>query len=476
MTRDRHLFVILGATGDLAARKLLPALHRLLPPGAGHVLGAAGAPLDDTAFREWTVRCLADAGVDRTEAAAWADTTVSYQPVPREGPLDDLARRVAVLDNEHRLGGNRVLYLALPPAAFGTTIERLGAAGLAASSGWTRVVVEKPFGHDLESARQLNATVGRHFSEDQVFRIDHYLGKETVQNLLVFRFANPVFEGSWNRDRVERIEITVAESRDVAGRGAFYDRTGAVADMMQSHLLQVLTLVAMEPPVRLDSDGVRAEKVKVLRAISGIPSTAVRLGQYGGGTVEGVPVEPYRDADGVAPGSTTPTFAAARVLIDTWRWQGVPFLLRTGKAMARRTTEVAVRFRRPPVCLFHGTVDDCVDASDLLRLTLQPDEGFSLEVDVKEPAASTRLHPIRLRFSYADEFGPIPDAYETLLGDIVEGDQTLFVRRDEVEEAWRLFSPLIGPDLPVHPYPAGSWGPDAADELLPAGARWATGD
>ncbi|HEX5630255.1 MAG TPA: glucose-6-phosphate dehydrogenase, partial [Acidimicrobiia bacterium] len=354
---------------------------------------------------------------------------------------------------------------------------RLGAAGLATSPGWTRIVVEKPFGSDLTSARGINAALHTHFAEQQIYRIDHYLGKETVQNLLVFRFTNPIFEASWNRDRVERVEITVAETLDLTGRGPYYDRTGVVADMVQSHLTQVLSLVAMEAPSTFAADAVRDEKVKVLRSIREIPPAALRLGQFGPGEVAGRHLGGYRETTGVAPDSSTPTFAAVRVWIDNWRWQGVPFLLRTGRALPRRTTEVAVLFRQPPVCLFHGVVDDCIAGNDILRLVLQPDEGFSLEVDVKEPGTSTRLHPVSLHFSYQEEFGRIPEAYETLLADVIEGDQTLFVRSDEVEESWRLYTPLLGTPVAVDPYPAGTWGPSSADDLLPQGAvRWATAD
>ena len=472
-----HLFLVMGGTGDLATRKLLPALHAILPRRGCHILAAASGDHDDASYRGLAAEALAAAGVPADDAAAWVADNVSFQRVSREGALDDLAARLDALDATHRLDGNRVLYLALPPAAFAGTIERLGRAGLAKGRGWTRVVVEKPFGFDLESAREINHALHQHFTEGQIFRIDHYLGKETVQNLLVFRFTNPIFEASWNRDRVERVEITVSETLDVTGRGAYYDRTGVLADMMQSHLTQVLTLVAMEAPSPFSADAVRDEKAKVLRSIREIPSDAIVAGQFTAGTVDGHPVAAYRETTGVAADSNTPTYAAVRVWIDNWRWQGVPFLLRTGKALSRRTTEVAVLFKRPPICLFHAVVDECVDSNDVLRLVLQPHEGFSLEVDVKEPGTSTRLRPILLHFSYSEAFGEIPDAYETLLADVVEGDQTLFVRADEVEEAWRLFTPLLQSRLPVTAYPAGSWGPETAAALLPAGARgWATAD
>ncbi len=469
-----HLFLVVGGTGDLTMRKLLPALHKIMPEGGCHVLAAATSDHDDASYRAIAVAALVAAGVASPEAASWVNHHVSYERVSRDGDLRALAGRIDELDGAHHLDGNRVLYLALPPEAFAGTITRLGAAGLATGPGWTRIVVEKPFGSDLDSAREINEALHTHFNEGQIFRIDHYLGKETVQNLLVFRFTNPIFEASWNRDRVERVEITVSETLDVAGRGSYYDRTGVLADMVQSHLTQLLTLVAMEAPPTFAADAVRDEKVKVLRSIREIPASALRLGQFTAGTADGHQVAAYAETPGVAPGSRTATYAALRVWIDNWRWQGVPFLLRAGKALARRTTEVAVLFRQPPVCLFHAMFDDCIASNDILRLALQPDEGFSLEVDVKEPGASTRLRPIALRFSYAEEFGSIPDAYETLLADVIEGDQTLFVRSDEVEESWRLYTPLLTADLPVFDYPAGSWGPDAAAELLTPRTRWAT--
>ena len=472
-----HLFVVLGGTGDLTMRKLLPALHAISPDGGCHVLAAATTDHDDAGYRALAAAALHAAGVPQSDAAAWVERFVSYQRVSREGDLSDLTARVEQLDRDHDLAGNRVLYLALPPAAFAPTIGRLGTAGLAVSPGWTRIVVEKPFGSDLESARAINAALHTHFTEQQIYRIDHYLGKETVQNLLVFRFTNPIFEASWNRDRVERVEITVAETLDVAGRGMYYDRTGVLADMVQSHLTQLLTLVAMEAPPTFNADAIRDEKVKVLHSIREIPPDAVRLGQFTAGAVEGHQVAAYASTPGVETDSRTPTYAAVRVWVDNWRWQGVPFLLRTGKALPRRTTEIAVLFRQPPVCLFHAVVDDCVASNDILRLMLQPDEGFALEVDVKEPGTSTRLHPIALHFYYREEFGSIPEAYETLLADVIEGDQTLFVRSDEVEESWRLYAPLLDAALQVEPYAAGTWGPTSAGELLPSGAtRWVTRD
>jgi glucose-6-phosphate 1-dehydrogenase len=477
MRPEPHVFVVLGATGDLTARKLLPALYELVADHEGDciVLGAATTVQDDAAFRSAAVDALTRAGVPADRAAPWAERRVFYQPVPRDGSYDDLARRIEALEADHGLRGNRVVYLALPPAAFPETIEAVGRAGIQNGPGWTRLVVEKPFGSDLETARALNEIVHRWFAESEVYRIDHYLGKETVRNLLVFRFTNPIFESSWNRDRVERVEITVAESLGVGTRGRYYDTAGVIRDMIQSHITQLLTLVAMEAPTTFEADAVRDEKVKVLRSIRNIPEKAVVLGQYGAGVVAGKTLPEYRSLTGVAPESSTPTYAAIRVWVDNWRWQGVPFFLRTGKALARRVTEIAVTFRRPPVCLLHFEKDECIEHSNVLRLTLQPDEGFSLEIDVKQPGDMDGSRTIPLHFSYAEAFGDIPDAYETLIADVLEGDQTLFVRADEVEESWRLYSPTLDYDVPLHPYAAGTWGPEEAAALLGDGARpWET--
>jgi len=468
MNLEPNLFVILGATGDLYRRKLLPALHALVEEADAdvRVLGAATSALDDERFREQSREALEVAGIDATVAGRWCEERLHYHQLGSDGGYEDLRRRVEELDERHGLHGNRVFYLALPPRIFPYAITELGAAGLNRSSGSTRLVIEKPFGRDRASAASLNDVLHQSFDESQVYRIDHYLGKETVQNLLVFRFANPLFEASWNRDRVARVEITVAESVDVGTRGAYYDHAGVVRDMVQNHLTQVLSLVAMETPISLEADAVRDEKVKVLRSIQPVAAEQLVLGQYDG----------YSEVDAVADRSMTPTYAAVRLGVDSWRWQGVPFLLRTGKAMERRTTQVAVTFRQPPICLFHGSPDDCMSHSDILYLTLQPDEGFSLEIEVKEPGESDHLRTIPLRFSYSDAFGDIPDSYITLLRDVIEGDQTLFVRADEVDEAWRIYDDVLDAEVSPHPYEPGSWGPEAARTLLdPTAVDWATG-
>jgi glucose-6-phosphate 1-dehydrogenase len=473
---DAHLFVIIGATGDLTRRKLLPALFHLVEDSRRSivVLGSATTDQDDAGFRKTARSALEDAGFDEPRVRSWCDERVHYHRLDRNGDYHSLADRIAELERDHGLSGNRIFYLALPPRIFPGAITGLGEAGLALSSGWTRLVIEKPFGRDLDSARTLNEAVHRHFDESQIYRIDHYLGKETVQNLLVFRFTNPIFEANWNRDRIDRIEITVAESLGVGTRAGYYDQAGAVRDMIQSHLAQVMTLVAMESPASLDADAIRTEKIKVLRSVRSVPLDAVRVGQYTAGRTEADAIPDYRSHEGVAADSTTPTYAALRLYVDNWRWQGVPFLLRTGKAMAERLTQVAVVFRPPPVCLFHECPDDCVAHSDVLTLILQPNEGFRLQIEVKDPGESAGVRTIPLHFDYTEEFGEIPDAYETLLRDVMEGDQTLFVHAAEVEESWRLFTPVVEADLDVEHYPAGSWGPGGARELL-GDAEWVTG-
>ncbi len=459
---DRHLFVIFGATGDLARRKLIPALYELIAGADAwdscRVLGVANSPLTDEAFQARATEALAAAG--HPDAAEWVAGHFHYQRAT-EG-FDALGDRIRQLEATHSMPGNRLFYLALPPSVFDDVIAGLGNAGLAEAPGWVRLVVEKPFGSDLASARELNGLIHRWFPESSVHRIDHYLGKETVRNLLVFRFANMLFESAWNRDRVKDVQVTVAEELGVEGRGRYYDEAGALRDMVQNHLTQVMSLVAMEPPATFEADAIRDEKVKALRSIARIDVDDVVRGQYDG----------YQDDPSVPAGSTTETFIAARIDIDNWRWKGVPFYLRTGKRLAKRTTQVIIEFRDPPVCLFDRE-GSCQVHANILALTLQPHEGFELLFDVKEPGERIQLRTLPLDFFYEEEFGPLPDAYTTLIRDVIEGDQTLFVRADEVEESWRLWTPIVDGrrDLPVYPYEPGTWGPAAADHLL-AGHRW----
>ncbi len=474
---DRHLFVIFGATGDLTKRKLLPALYHLIAErdlGICVVLGVARSDLDDDGFRKLAREALADAGFDGEQVAAWCDSRLHYQQVASGEDHQALATRIGEIEHDQELPGNRVFYLALPPSAFGPTVTGLGEAGLVDAEGWVRLVVEKPFGRDLASARELNDLVHDVFAEEQVYRIDHYLGKETVQNLLTFRFANTTFESLWNRDRIDQVQITVAESRPVGGRGGYYEQAGAIRDMVQNHLSQVLALVAMEAPSGFDPVAIRNEKVKVLNSIAPIDPQEVILGQYVTGTHGDEAVPGYRDEAKVAGDSATPTYAALRLAIHNWRWQGVPFLIRTGKALPRRVTQIAVRFKRAPVAFFETMADHDDLHSDVLLITLQPDEGFELRIDVKKPGERLRLETIPLHFEYGAQFGHIPDAYETLLADVIQGDQTLFVRADEVEASWRLYQPLLDDPPPLEFYAAGSWGPTEAEDLVGDGRTWIT--
>jgi glucose-6-phosphate 1-dehydrogenase len=461
---EKHLLIIFGATGDLARRKLLPSLYTLVTTkdiaDQCIVLGVAPSAVDDDSYRSWIRSALADAGHDGAEVESWCNSHIFYQRLDR-GARDygSLRGRIEALEAELDLGGNRVFYLALPPAASPPVIETLGEERLSSGPGWTRLVIEKPFGSDLASAQHLNALVHRYFGEDQLYRIDHYLGKETVQNLLTFRFSNPMFESVWNRDRIASVEITVAEDIGIGTRARYYDSTGVVRDMVQNHLTQVMALVAMEPPINFDADQIRNEKVKVVEAVAPISPEKVVFGQYEAGTINGVPVPAYRDEEGVPEGSTTPTFADVDLEIDTWRWQGVPFRLRTGKRLAKRLTQIVVTFRLPPLCIFHGRRDDCSMKPNVLVITLQPDEGFTLRFNVKAPGQDLALDPQALRFDYGEAYKDLPDAYQTLILDIMEGDQTLFVRSDEVEESWRLWEPLLENGGKPLPYQAGTWGP-----------------
>jgi glucose-6-phosphate 1-dehydrogenase len=467
-----HLFVAFGGTGDLMQRKLLPALgelHRKGLLGERHAVLAVsrGGKHDDDSFRRWARQALTRAGLPESELRRWCDGSLHYHAIGEgtEKDYQGLARRIGQIEQERQLGGNRTFYLALPPTGFPATITRLGAVGLSRSLGWTRLVIEKPFGHDLSSAHELNDLVHRHFDESQIYRIDHYLGKETVQNLLVFRFANPMFESLWNRDRVENVQITVAENIGVEERAGYYDEAGALRDMVQNHLTQLVSLVGMEVPRDLGSSAVHYEKTKLLRSVSPIRPENVVLGQYGHGTVGNEDIPSYLEETGVKTGSQTETYAALKLDIDTWRWQGVPFYIRTGKRLPRRVTQIAVRFRQPPVWLFRSVGVSDVDPNVLI-LSLQPDEGFALYMDIKVPGEPFRLRALPLDFYYGDAFDTIPEAYQTLLLDVLNGDQTLFVHADETEASWELYDALLRGNLPVSQYPAGSWGPSAADELL----------
>lgn len=469
-----HLFVIFGGRGDLAKRKLLPALasmelHAGSPPC--HVLGVGRRPMEEADYQKLAAEAVADV-MGEAEAAKWAAEHVHYVSTDEEsGGYRGLAQRIVSIEQDRGLPANRVFYLAVPPQAFDDIVNGLGGVGLNQCAGFTRLVVEKPFGHDLESAKALNAVIHGVFDESQIYRIDHYLGKETVQNLLVFRFANQLFESTWNRDRISLVEITVAEDLGVEGRAGYYNESGALRDMIQNHLTQLLTLVAMEPPVDFSADAIRDEKVKVIRSIQPIHKDDVVFGQYGPGTVDGESVPGYLEDPDVPADSNTPTSVILRLRLNSWRWQGIPFFLRTGKRFPKRLTQIAVTYREPPVALFGLDNEDAVKP-DVLRLELQPNEGFELYFDVKVPGQGMNLVSIPFHFSYDERFGRIPEAYETLLADVVNGDQTLFVRADEVEAAWSLYQPILDDPPRALAYEAGQWGPRESDGLLSHSQNW----
>ena len=476
-----HVFVVLGATGNLMQLKLLPALYRLstsgqIPPGTV-VLGVARRPLDDNGFRAWAAASLQSGAVGPDDQIrSFCGSTLWYHRLEGEtaASFQALRARVERIEQEHHLPGNRILYLALPLEAFGPTVQGLGEAGLNAGPGWTRVVLEKPFGRDFASARALNQQLRQYFQEQQIFRIDHYLGKETVQNLMVFRFANMFFESLWNRDRVEQVEITVAEQIGVEDRAEYYDSAGALRDMIQNHVTQLLTLVALEPPATRHPDEVRNEKVKVLRSAERVQPADVVRGQYTAGTVDGKPVPGYREETGIAPKSDTETFVAMRMKVDNWRWRGVPFFLLTGKRLPAKATRVVVTFKAPPVSMFQTEEEYAVNP-DRISILVQPEEGFELAFEIKVPGREIRVQTHRMKFHYADVFGGLPDGYETLLVEVMLGDPTHFVRADEVEESWRIYAAVLANPPPLVFYPAGSEGPPEAKKLVEEwGRRWYT--
>ena len=464
------VFIIFGATGDLARRKILPALYELYRQKCTEagcvILGVTREQQDDEHFRAIACDALKREGVPVADARAWANRFLFFQSIEAGTPADyqALTTRIELLEQKFDFPQNRVFYISLPPGAFASTVQSLGEADLATSTGWTRLVIEKPFGRDLESACELNALVHRYFKESQIYRIDHYLGKETVQNLLVFRFANAMFETLWNRDHIESVEITVAESLGVERRAGYYETAGALRDMVQSHLTQLLALVAMEVPSSIEANAIRVEKIKALKAIAPVRMDDVVFGQYTAGRIDGKKVPGYREEPGVAPDSCTETFVALKLEIDNWRWQGVPFFLRTGKRMPKRLTQIEIKFRRAPVWMFRSTGTEELNRNTLL-VTLQPDEGFSLFFDVKAPGEPFRMQRLPLHFNYAEVFSAIPEAYQTLLLDVLMGDQTLFVHADEVEASWALYTPLLESSRALYPYAAGAPGPAEAERL-----------
>ncbi len=490
---DPGVFVLFGATGDLAHRKVIPALYQLwrtnLLPHDFHIMCIGRREYDDESYRAEIRASLEQHSrtkpIEDDTWSALADRIVYHRGDFADPALfDGLSERLDRMDREQGTRGNRLYYLATQPSAFSEIIAQLGRAGLdheRHEGGWRRVIIEKPFGRDGESAKRLNREIGKVFRESQVYRIDHYLGKETVRNLLVFRFGNSLFEPLWNRRYVDHVQITVAEAIGVEDRGAFYEETGASRDFLQNHLLQLLALVAMEPPATFDADALRDEKVKVLRAISELTPDQVRSdvvrGQYGPGWVQGQAVPGYRDEPEVDPESETETYVAARLSIDDWRWSGVPMYLRTGKRLPKRSTEIAIQFRPVPHRLFRESSSD--PEPNLLAIRIQPDEGIMLRFGAKTPGLGVDVRNVTMDFTYGSAFAvDSPDAYETLILDALLGDASLFTRADEVEEAWSIVDPIIfswaDSDPPSFPnYAAGTWGPEAADDLMAReGRRW----
>ncbi len=490
---DPACFVLFGATGDLAHRKVIPALFQLwrthLLPHEFTIVAVGRRPYTDEAFRAEIKEALDKfSRILPVDRETWED--LAERIVYHRGDFGDaalyqgLSDRLDVLDLERGTRGNRIYYLATQPSAFPEIVQQLGKAGLdheRHGEGWRRVVIEKPFGHDLDSAIRLNREVGKVFRERQVYRIDHYLGKETVRNLLVFRFGNGIFEPIWNRRHIDHVQITVAESIGIESRGAFYEETGASRDFLQNHLLQLLSLVAMEPPATFEADALRDEKVKVIRAIpeftrEQVVRDVVR-GQYGPGWVGAKPVVGYREEPNVDPASETETYVAARLTFDDWRWSGVPFYLRMGKRLPKRATEIAIQFKEVPHQLFKDSATD--PEPNLLAMRIQPDEGIMLRFGAKVPGLGIDVRNVTMDFTYGSAFSvDSPDAYETLILDALLGDASLFTRADEVEEAWSIVDPIIEawseePAPPFPSYEAGTWGPEAADDLLAReGRRW----
>jgi glucose-6-phosphate 1-dehydrogenase len=484
------VMVIFGVTGDLTARKLMPALYDLavghpLPEGFS-IVGVSHRDWDDATFRSEMHEAVRKGARSPVTDESWNLFAQGLFYVrgdfDNEAVYTDLRDRLDAIDEERRAQGNRMFYLATSPTFYAPIIKHLGASGLGKRQdiyynrpdSWNRIVVEKPFGRDVDSARELNAQIGSVFSERQIYRIDHYLGKETVQNVLAFRFANTLFEPVWNRQYVDHVQITVAESLGVEGRGGYYEDSGALRDMMQSHILQLLAVIAMEPPALFNGNALRDEKVKVLRAV--VPPTGEDVnqktvrGQYEAGFVGGRAVGAYRDEKGVRAASRTETYAAVELGIDNWRWAGVPFYLRTGKRLPRRVTEIAIEFKQVPHLMFQS-IGDLDLTPNVITMRIQPDEGIALKFAAKVPGPTTQLRPVRMDFLYGTSFGESgPDAYERLLLDAMLGDPTLFARRDEVETAWTLMQPVLDgwDDLPtpVYPYESGSWGPSKADALM----------
>lgn len=480
------LIVIFGASGDLAYRKLLPALYALCSDGhmpeKYAIVGVARSEYTDEQFRDHVKDGVkehsrrgesVDRAWDNFAPCVYYHSLTAYDAV--EG-YQSLKERLVTINEEYELEGNMLFYLSTPPSLYTTIPELLGEVGLAHGNGWRRVIVEKPFGTDLASAHELNEQLHHIFEEDQIYRIDHYLGKETVQNLMVFRFANALFEPIWNRQYIDHVQISTLETVDVGSRAGYYDSSGVLRDMFQNHIMQLLTLTAMEAPVAFEAGPLRDEKVKVLRSLDMVEPDQVNTrtvrAQYNG----------YLEADGVAKGSETPTFAAVRLGINNWRWHGVPFYLRSGKALHKKLTEIVVQFRQTPLQYFQQD-NGIMPTPNRLGICIQPDEGFHLRISSKQPGAGFKTVPTDLTFHFDDKFGEsaLPEAYERLLLDAIQGDPSLFARSDEIEWSWRVIDKIIegwsGDNAPaMTTYEKGTWGPSEADQLLgKTGRRWQYG-
>jgi glucose-6-phosphate 1-dehydrogenase len=482
-TAEPCVLTIFGASGDLTQRKLLPALYSLayrhLLPEHFAVVGVARTEMETDAFVARMREAIEKHCRDPFRDDVWDELAAGMRYLAtdfsEERAWEDLVEILNEMDETRGTRGNRVYYLAIPPSGIETIVTHLG--NCRARDGWTRVIVEKPFGRDLDSARALNDLIRTEFDETEIFRIDHYLGKDTVQNMLVLRFANGIFEPIWNRQFIDHVEITVAESLGIEGRAAFYEESGAVRDIFQNHLLQLLALTAMEPPIDFSADSVRNEKVKIFKAMHTPGPKHVVRGQYGPGYIEGEEVPGYREEAAVAPDSMTETYVAAKLFVDNWRWADTPFYVRTGKRLPKRETTIAIAFKRAP----HPPFEVTSTSSDGLRpnvllVHIQPDEGVSLEIGAKVPGHGVVIRTVHMDFLYGGTFRMgLPEAYERLILDCLLGDATLFTRADEVEEQWALVDSIIAPwrrDRPTFPnYAAGTWGPSDADELVARDGR-----